>query len=137
LGAVVLLLLRYPSADVPVGFDYGAGFISGVLNTSLSTNGPPLAFSLSARRLEPHVFRATINRIFAFSAVVSLTMFVLAGKVTSDGVVAAAVAMPSMFLGQLAGMPMRRHVQGERFRWMTIGLMVLAGTSAIYFALTT
>jgi hypothetical protein len=135
LAAVGLLLLRYPRADVPVAFDYGAGFVSGVLNTSLSTNGPPLAFSLSARRLQPDAFRATINTIFAFSAVVSLSMFLLAGKVTSDGLVAAAIAMPSMLLGQIAGTPLRRHVQGERFRWLTIGLMVLAGTSAIYFAL--
>lgn len=135
LGAVGLLLMRYPSADVPVAFDYGSGFVSGILNTSLSTNGPPLAFSLSARRLQPDVFRATINTIFAFSAVVSLSMFLLAGKVTRDGVVAAAIAMPSMLLGQIAGTPLRRHVQGERFRWLTIGLMVLAGTSAIYFAL--
>jgi uncharacterized membrane protein YfcA len=135
LVAVVLLLLRYPSADVPVSFDYGAGFVSGILNTSLSTNGPPLAFSLSARRLQPEVFRATINTIFALSAVVSLTMFVVAGKVTREGLFAAAVAMPSMFLGQVAGLPLRKYVHGDRFRWLTIGLMVLAGTSAIYFAL--
>jgi uncharacterized protein len=135
LGAVVLLLLRYPDADVPVAFDYGAGFVSGVLNTSLSTNGPPLAFSLSARQLPPEQFRATINTIFAFSAVVSLTMFVAVGKVTREGLVTAAIAMPAMFLGQLAGMPLRRHVHGERFRWLTIGLMLLAGVSAIYFAL--
>jgi uncharacterized protein len=135
LGAVVLLLLRYPDADVPVAFDYGAGFVSGVLNTSLSTNGPPLAFAMSARQLPPEQFRATINTVFAFSAIASLTMFVLAGKVTRDGVVTAAIAMPAMFLGQLAGMPLRRYVHGERFRWLTIGLMLMAGVSAIYFAL--
>jgi uncharacterized protein len=135
LGSVVLLVLRYPDSDVPVAFDYGAGFVSGVLNTSLSTNGPPLAFSLSARQLPPEQFRATINTIFAFSAIVSLTMFLAAGKVTREGLLTAAIAMPAMFLGQVAGLPLRRHVHGERFRWLTIGLMLLAGFSAIYFAL--
>ncbi|MEY2400464.1 MAG: hypothetical protein QOJ08_575, partial [Ilumatobacteraceae bacterium] len=49
--AVVLLALRVNLHHVGPRLDYGAGFLSGVLATSLSTNGPPLVFVLQARQL--------------------------------------------------------------------------------------
>ena len=49
--AVVLLAMRMNLHHVGPRLDYGAGFLSGVLNTSLSTNGPPLVFVLQARSL--------------------------------------------------------------------------------------
>ena len=129
--AVVLLVLPIP---IPVGrpLDIGAGFISGVLNTSLSTNGPPLVFALQARRLASDTFRATIVMVFALSNFVGITLFFAAGKVTAEGLRAAAIAIPATLVGQAVGIPLRRHVHGERFRWMVLGLLLLAGISAIY-----
>ena len=117
------------------GLDTGAGFLSGVLNTSLSTNGPPLVFVLQGRHLEPPAFRGTISQVFAFSNVLGLTLFLAAGKVTAAGVLAAAVALPALILGQLAGTPLRRHVHGERFRWLVLALLTAAAVSAIVSAL--
>jgi uncharacterized protein len=130
LAAVVLLVAPVP---IPVGapLDIGAGFISGVLNSSLSTNGPPLVFALHARNLAPHTFRATISMIFSLSNVVGLTLFVVAGKVNRDGLVAAAVALPAMGIGQLLGLPLRRRVDPARFRVLTLALLVVAAISAI------
>ena len=129
--AVVLLVLPI---RIPVGrpLDIGAGFISGVLNTSLSTNGPPLVFALQARRLASDTFRATIVMVFALSNFVGITLFFAAGKVTAEGLRAAAIAIPATLVGQAVGIPLRRHVHGERFRWMVLGLLLLAGISAIY-----
>jgi uncharacterized membrane protein YfcA len=116
-------------------FDYGVGFVSGVLNTSLSTNGPPLVFGLQARHLQPAPFRATISTVFAFSNVVGITLFALNGKITADGLQASAVALPAWALGQALAWPLRKHVHGERFRVMVLCLLFLAGTSTIVFAL--
>jgi uncharacterized protein len=134
--AVVLLVAPF---SVPVGkpLDIGAGFLSGVLNSSLSTNGPPLVFALQARKLPPDDFRATILMIFALSNVVGLSLFVAAGKVDADGIVAAAVATPAMLLGQVAGAPWRRRVNPERFRVMVLCLLVVAALSAIAASLAT
>jgi uncharacterized membrane protein YfcA len=112
-----------------------AGFMSGVLNTSISTNGPPLVFVLQARQLAPPAFRATIVRVFAWSAIAALTMFIAAGKVTRNGLVAAAVALPAMWIGQVAGYPFRKHFHAERFRWLVLALLTLAAISAIVSAL--
>jgi uncharacterized membrane protein YfcA len=133
--AAFLLWRRVDMSRFGTRLDVGAGFLSGVLNTSLSTNGPPLVFVLQARQLEPPAFRATISQVFAWSNVVGLTLFLVAGKVTIDGVVAAAVALPALIVGQLVGFPLRRHVHGERFRWLVLVLLTGAAISAIVSAL--
>jgi len=115
--------------------DHGAGFISGVLATSLSTNGPPLVFALQARQLDPVRFRATISTVFAVCNVGGLTLFIVSGNVTRDGLVATAVTVHALILGQLLGFPVRKHVHGERFRWLVLVLMFVSGTSAIVNAL--
>ncbi len=136
LAATALLVRRINLTHVGDGLDYSAGFLSGVLNTSLSTSGPPLVFDLQARNLPAHEFRATIAMVFALSNVVGLTLFLADGKVTRSGLFAATVALPAWGLGQALGWPVRKHVHGERFRWMVLVLLFVAGTSTIVFALT-
>lgn len=134
--ATALLVRRIDLRHVGRPMDYGAGFVSGVLNTSMSTNGPPLVFILQARHLGPEQFRATLSTTFAISNVGSLALFLADGKVTLDGLRAAAIALPAWAVGQLLGWPVRKHVHGERFRWMVLTLLFAAGASAIVFALT-
>ncbi len=140
LGCAVLLavVLLVAPLRVPIGkpLDIGAGFLSGVLNSSVSTNGPPLVFALQARGLSPDDFRATILMIFALSNVVGISLFVAAGKVSADGLTAAAVSLPAMLLGQLSGAPLRARVNPERFRAMVLCLLVVAAASAIAASLT-
>jgi uncharacterized membrane protein YfcA len=137
LVATVLLVRRINLSHVGPGLDITTGFLSGLLNTSLSTNGPPLVFNLQARHLAPDEFRATITRVFALSNIVGLSLFLLDGKVTADGL-KAALRSPcprgdwaNCWAGRCA-----RHVHGERFRVMVLALLFVAGTSTIVFALT-
>ena len=131
LVAVVLLAMRVNLHHVGPRLDVGAGFISGILSTSLSTNGPPLVFALQARQLPAPTFRATISAVFALSNILGMSLFIAAGKITRDGLVASAVTIPAMFVGQLLGFPVRRHVHGERFRRLVLVLLTAAAISAI------
>lgn len=133
--ATILLIARINLTAATTHFDYGTGFVSGVLNTSLSTNGPPLVFGLQARHLQPAPFRATISTIFAYSNTVGLLLFAINGKITADGIRAAAIAFPAWLIGQALGWPVRKHVHGERFRVLVLSLLFLAGTSTIVFTL--
>lgn len=135
LVATALLARRINLSHVGPRLDIGLGFVSGVLNTSLSTNGPPLVFDLQARQLPPNQFRATIAAVFALSNIVGLTLFTIDGKITSDGLHASLVALPAWLVGQGLGWPVRKHVSGERFRVMVLVLLFVAGTTAIVFAL--
>lgn len=114
--------------------DVGLGFVSGVLATSLSTNGPPLVFDLQARRLPAEQFRATISATFALSSVGGLALFIADGKINRTGIDASLIALPAWGVGQLVGWPIRKHFHGERFRIMVLCLLAAAGVSTILFA---
>jgi uncharacterized membrane protein YfcA len=133
--ATILLIARINLSHVGPGLDMGVGFVSGVLNTSLSTNGPPLVFGLQARHLDASAFRATISTVFAFSNIVGLTLFAINGKITADGLKAAAIGLPAWAIGQGLAWPVRKHVHGERFRIMVLTLLFVAGTSTVVLAL--
>jgi hypothetical protein len=135
LVAAVMLAFRVNLHHVGPRLDYGSGFISGVLATSLSTNGPPLVFVLQARQLSAVRFRATISTVFALSNVGGLALFIASGKVTRDGIVAVLVTVPALLFGQLLGFPIRKHVHGERFRWLVLVLLIAAAISAIVNAI--
>jgi hypothetical protein len=65
----------------------------------------------------------------------AIPLFIADGKVTGDGLLASAVAIPAWALGIGIGWPLRRHVEGDRFRRLVLGLLAAAGTTAIVFAL--
>lgn len=131
------LLVRRISV-VPIGrrLDVAMGFVSGVANTSIGTNGPPLVFDLQARDLTPDQFRATISAVFALSNVLAFSLFVVSGKVTGDGLTAAAIAFPAWAAGLALGRSLRPRVPPERFRHLVLGLLFTAGTTTIVLAVT-
>lgn len=104
-----------------------SGFVSGVLATSTSTNGPPLVLLLRSRGLHPEVFRATINTVFSGVAIVSIVVFAAAGRVTSEVLVGALVAVPGLVIGMAIGARVRGLLP-EKLFWRLVAL-VLAGTA--------
>ena len=116
--------------------EYVVGAISGVLNTSVSTNGPPLVFLLQARGYDPHAFRGTITRVFVYSNVVSVSIFVFAGRVERTPALVALAAVPLVLLMQVLGARLQPHFKGDRFRVLVLGLMFASGVSAIVAGFT-
>ncbi len=133
--AVVLLVAGIDLSGRGRGVELGAGFVSGVLSTSVSTNGPPIVFALQARRLGADVFRGTITMVFAVSNLGAVAAFLLAGEVTPDGVRASALSVPALLVGQALGRPLRPRVQGERFRWMVLGLLTVVAVRTLWASL--
>jgi len=118
-----------------VSLDWIMGVLSGVLLLATSTNGPPIVFTLQARRLEPDAQRATLNLIFSVTAVFSLLVFALSGKINSDELYVALVATPIMLLGVYAGIVLRKHINAVAFGRMVLILLTLGGLSSIASAL--
>lgn len=111
-------------------FDLGAGFLSGVLNTSVSTNGPPLVLALQARGLEPDAFRATISALFVAGAVGANLLLAGAGRYTNQVLAYAAVGAPALLVGGLIGTRLARRLAAARFRPLVLGLLVVAAMAA-------
>lgn len=133
-AAVAFLALQRQPARTDRRLELGAGFVSGVLNSSISTNGPPLVLALQARRVPADRFRATLAAVFSLSNVGAIIAFVAAGKVHRDGVVAAAVAAPAVLAGNVAGWPLRRRLQGRALRVVVLVLLCVAAASTIVSA---
>ncbi|MEY4366240.1 MAG: hypothetical protein RLZZ305_1584 [Actinomycetota bacterium] len=134
-AAAAVLARGFVIARASVRMELVLGFVSGVLNTSVSTNGPPLVFLLHAKRLAPDEFRGTISRVFFFSNVVSVSLFAAAGKVHGPALVMSVVALPVMYAMQWAGARFTSRVGPERFRVLVLGLLFLSGVSAVASAL--
>lgn len=111
--------------------EWTAGFVSGALASSLSTNGPPLVFALQGRRLPIAVFRSTINAIFVISGALTAVVFAVAGDFDRRVGVGIAAAVPALLLGVVGGFRVRRFFDEERARKLVLVLLGLAGVSAL------
>ncbi len=111
--------------------DVVAGFISGVLNTSVSTNGPPLVLSLHARGLDPDAFRGTISALFAASAVVGDCLFAATGRYTPTVLLYAALGPFALLVGRWAGQVAAPYLTVRRFRFAVLATLGLASCSAV------
>lgn len=112
-------------------FDWLMGVLSGVLLMATSTNGPPLVFTLHARRINPETFRATLNSVFAIAGMISVVLFVTSGKVTSEVIKLSAITLPIMVGGVYVGMLLRRFIAPQRFRVLVLVLLAASGFSSI------
>lgn len=108
-----------------------AGFVSGVLATSTSTNGPPLVLLLRSRGLSPEVFRATINTVFSVGAFVSIAMFAVSGRLTGEALVGTLVAVPGLGIGMYVGFRVRGAVAPHVFWRIVAGLLAMTAISSI------
>jgi uncharacterized protein len=123
LAAVIVVFLLIDHASTPI--DLGAGFVAGVLSTSLSTNGPPLAMALHARHLPAEVFRGTIASILVILGVISIVLFAVTGHYTGEIGWALVVVIPAMVVGFLIGHRLRVRIDHRVFRRLVTSLLAL------------
>jgi uncharacterized protein len=110
-----------------VGVEVGAGLVSGVLNTVLSTNGPPLVMALQARHLPPEQFRGTLAPVVAVTGVITVALFAVTGRYDSEAWVSLLVALPALGLGYLAGTRQHHRFDPAVFRRLVLVLLGVTG----------
>jgi uncharacterized protein len=129
------LLLWKPAARIESrSLDVVAGFVSGALKTSVSTNGPPLVTALQLRRLPTTEFRATVSAVLAVGNGVGLALFLLSGSVTTTAGVAALVAVPLALAGRVVGSRLASRLDEKVFRRVVLALLAASGVAAILAA---
>lgn len=136
IAATVLILRKFQIPEEARRYDWVLGFISGVLNTSTSTNGPPLVFLLKSRSMDAATFRATLNTVFSIANIGALILFLGSGKMTQENLIGAAFALPALALTLRIGYAMRKRVNEQAFTGLVAGLMLLSGASALIAAVT-
>ena len=107
------------------------GALSGVLNTSLATNGPPLVIYLQGRRLTPEQFRATISMVFSISNAVGLVMLLGGNAIRMVDVELFAVTLGASIMGTYVGLRASKKIPTHLFGVLVNGMLLLGGLTAL------
>ena len=129
-GTVVVARVASGEGQRPV-LDRSMAFVSGVLLTSTSTNGPPLVLALRAQGVPTDVFRATLALVFAVTGVAASCAFAIAGSVDVRVAALAAAALPAVAVGARLGFKCRDRVGSAAFTRLVIALLVAGALGSV------
>ncbi len=101
------------------------GFVSGVINTSLATNGPPLVYELRRAGFHGDRFRATISAVFLLSNLLGLPLLALAGLITAFDLALAASSLVPCMIGIALGSRISGRMKPYHFA-LAVDLLLLA-----------
>lgn len=111
--------------------DVVLGFVSGVLNTSTGTNGPPIVINLRAHQLAIPRFRGTISTLFVTAQAVAVALFAARGRVHLNLIYLTLLVVPVQTLVILAGQRVSRNLGQRRFDHLVLGLLLASGAAAM------
>jgi uncharacterized membrane protein YfcA len=141
IGVIVFLFALLLWVDVRFSIGHGrfatgcVGFLSGVLNGSITFSGPPVILFFTGQGMPKDAFRATLAAYFLVLNMVTLPSY-FAGKLFSLEVIRiSAVCLPALLLGTALGITLARFVPQSAFRKLTLVLVLLMGLLAAYSGL--
>lgn len=104
---------------------FAMGFVSGVINTSLATNGPPLVYELRRTGFQGDRFRATISAVFLLSNLIGLPLLALAGLITAFDLALTASSLLACMVGVALGARVSGRMEPSHFA-LAVDLLLLA-----------
>ena len=134
IGAVIVVLVylmmrNFVLKTENTTVDIFLGAFSGLLATSVSTNGPPLVFLLQSKQLDPWRLRATLAYVFTISGCASFIVLMIARKGSIEAFQYAILSLPAMYLGTVVGRKARHRVTQEAFQRLMYVLLLATGAS--------
>ncbi|RUT77655.1 sulfite exporter TauE/SafE family protein [Ancylomarina longa] len=112
-----------------------AGFISGILNSSISVGGPPLVIAMNRKGYQKNKFRGVFAWFSTFSAFFTTAAFVMKGMIESESINLALFCLPILFFGTHVGAKFSGKIDAEKFRKMVIGINIITGSIIVVSAL--
>jgi len=134
IGAVIVVLVylmmrNFVLKTENTTVDIFLGAFSGLLATSVSSNGPPLVFLLQSKQLDPWRLRATLAYVFTISGCASFIVLMIARKGSIEAFQYAILSLPAMYLGTVVGRKARHRVTQEAFQRLMYVLLLATGAS--------
>jgi uncharacterized protein len=111
------------------------GFLSGILSTSTSLNGPPVALYLMARGFAKDRFRANMVVYVFLATATSVGLLALGGSAGASTLSLAARLAPALIAGFAAGVALAGGLSDRGFEATVLGFLVLVGLLGIGSAL--
>ncbi len=108
-------------ASVPVGF------ISGVLNGSISMSGPPVILFFANQGTRKDEFRANLVAYFLVLNIFSIPVFILNGLITGEVLNHSAYLLPALVTGMVLGNALAAKLPEKIFRKIALVIVFLSG----------
>lgn len=117
-----------------------AGFLAGVLGGAVAIPGPPMilygAFMVATQRWESQTMKATFTAFFGVVMLYRVISLVVAGQVTSQLAVEAAIALPALFIGAWLGIKAYDHIPEQIFGWIVLVMLTVNAIILLVTSLT-
>jgi uncharacterized protein len=120
------------------GSALAAGFAVGVLTTSTTTSGPPLAIWLTARRMPPAAIRDAVTVIYFVLDLIGIgVLLVVAGSTSLDRAGWVPALIPVAIAGHFLGRRAFLRLPSRYYEPIVLASAFAAGVLSITIALTT
>jgi len=113
-------------------WQYGAGFLAGLLGGAYNVSGPPVILFGTARRWPPKEFKANLQGFFVFSSFFTLMGHFISRNLTPEVWQKFWISLPALVIGGLLGTSMDRYLDPERFRKIVLVVLVILGVRLIF-----
>ena len=104
-----------------------AGFISGVLNGSISMSGPPIVLFLANEGYDKNKFRANTNAYFIITNVITIITLAFNGYITADVLQFAGSNLIILILGTISGIYISKKINEQTFKKVILILLIATG----------
>lgn len=132
--AVVLLLRDYAGVIPNAAFqaksrprDFAIGVVSGVMSAAFAMPGPAVLIYLAALNVSKDASRALTLTLFAFSYGAVTALHALWGGMTTHTWALAAMLVPVVLLGAVAGHLVARRLSEPGFRVVVLAILLVSG----------
>jgi uncharacterized protein len=129
MAAALALGLRIP--DRTITGEVAVGLASGVLNTSIGMNGPPVVVYLQGREHTPGEMRGALAIFFFVCNVATLGIFAASLTITRTSLALWPLTLPAVGVGSLVGARLAANIGAARFRRLVFALLAASAVSAI------
>ncbi len=110
---------------------FPVGFVSGLLNGSVTMSGPPVILFFTNQELGKEEFRANLILYFLILNLFTIPVFFAGGLFHSDLITAFLLLIPVLILASLLGIHLSGKLPRDIFRKVALVIVTLAGISSL------
>ncbi len=103
------------------------GFISGILNGSITLSGPPVVLTLTNQEVPKKTFRANMIAYFMLLNLATIPFHFMKGLFTNVCIELSIMLLPGMVLGAFIGTMLVKRVDEDDFKKMVLALVIVSG----------
>lgn len=111
------------------------GFVSGILNGSLSMSGPPIVLFLSNEGYDKNEFRANLALYSIVTNILTIFTFVITGIISKPIVKTGLIGVIPLIFGSYFGIFIAEKIDNNHFKKLILILLIIMGGVTVFRSL--